>query len=277
MERRPVKTVSAKAADPLLLKREFVANASTSSLALQPPILSHALRRRNVQDVPNDPAAAEQSSVFKNHGSIDHSESETGVALKSEETLPMRNSQPPQPLSTIASFGRRDSMITVPTILRHAQRSIEGTSGFGREGLHTCDGISLQRGSPSSLRRTTADSQGLPPLVKAMQRLPSASSLPGIVWRKADPGFSNAGRSLSELTPLARDSESISSTPSVVLARQVANPGGLTPPRHDTPSMTELLNHRSTSPPSIAEVAEEVSRFLSRQLIVERERRGATL
>lgn len=185
---------------------------------------------------------------------------------------------------------RSSPSIVLPKIQRHSDRRIHGEAqaeqqwndGFvwrfssaSRDPRHTLEASSAQQvptGSPDKNDFPTegvlAGSASVLPLVQATGRSLSDSKLPTILWRSVLPGITNDARSLDGFTGHQAFSGSISQAASLPIASEGTQ-------MRELPASAES---RKASPSvNVAELAEQVGRFLTKQLVVERERRGVSL
>lgn len=146
----------------------------------------------------------------------------------------------------------------------------------------------VQRGPAGSLNKGGSPTEGVlsgpassVPLVHATDRpLPHLDS-PAILWRSPIPGITKDTRSIEADNGNQALSGSINHASSPALTREAANPSGSYVSRPDVSAMNELAapaENRHASPSvNVADLAEQVGRFLAKQLMVERERRGVSL
>lgn len=258
-------------------------------MAVQPPIVRRVLRREAL------PASqtAEDSDQPADRGD-EHDQSKS--LAKPLKTTPANASFDQPHLRTSLS-------IVLPKIQRHSdlrthdEAQAEQTSSDALvwrfasaswDPRHTSEASSAQQvptGSPdkngSPTESVLAGSTSVLPLVQATDRSPSNSKLPTILWRSVLPEIMNDARSLDGLTPHQAFSSFLSHATSLHIARKGTHFSGSYVPHHHQPSMRERLassESREASPSvDVAELAEQVGRFLTKQLIVERERRGVSL
>lgn len=267
----------------------------TSSLVLQAPIVRRSLRKdaptvldQSGSDARREGLVSEQVSghgastsdvpsvqplpLVQNHPNGAVANSDLGIVHGSYQTsiLRMRQAGPidTQPMST--SSVRHESSATVPIILRSVRPTIHRT--FGVESAHEPVWNSIQRQKglhvPSPL---------LPPIQRAERPLTSSDS-PTLIWRSPISGVPTGVPSFDGFGDDQPESGSISRNLMPLIARQEAHSTDSHIPRPGIPSPHEQpawagIQEASTSV-NPAEVAEQVSRLLTRQLAVERERRG---
>ena len=297
--------------DILLLKRQSQATAcSPPSLVLQPPILRRS-SKGNAQTVSSEPDIGDQSvkrmtdqvwnaslehgpsfphlqhAGRKDHGS-DVSNVSTGDARQNQEPM-LRQAQSqgsswghsvatadsPTPVLKVQRIINRDAHVEASTDLpsnhAHSHKVPSALGDTLRDSLKTHDSFSA---------RTASGPSPALPHVQATGRSLSGSQSPAVIWRSPIPGMSTDARSLDGVSGYRTALGSTDRASLPFLARQVANPVSSQFPRPDTSSMHELsamTESRKASPSAnLGELAEQVSRFLTRQLVVERERRGVS-
>ena len=226
---------------------------------------------------------AQSQSVVQNSETSDHSRTVSGIFLRPGETqvVSMRRTQTMSTQPTSATWGQNESSSSVPILVRKVQRAIHGASGLERRDERAWHNAPLPETSHSSLKENVPGSQSILPLLQVTDRPLSGSDLPPLIWRSPVSGVTTGAGSLNGLTGRHDASRFISHASPSFLARQATNPGGSHFPHPDVSPMEKLPslagNSASSTSVNVAEVAEQVSRFLSRQLIVERERRGVSL
>ena len=276
---------------------------ATSSLVLQAPIVRRVLGR----DVPtvseqSGTDARPEGRVSEQASGHGHSNSDLtfvqplplvqsrlgsavangdpGVVQGPYQTsiLRMRQAGPidTQPMS--ASSGRRESSAAVPIILRNVRPTIHRTSGVEQAHEPAWNSTQLQNDSHVPAKGVLPSSVPLLPLVQATGRPLSGSDQPTLIWRSPISGVPTGVPSFDGFTDYQPDSGSISRNPMPFIARQLAHPVGSHVSRPGVPSMDELPalagSREVSTSVNHADVAEQVSRLLTRQLAVERERRG---
>jgi hypothetical protein len=270
-------------------------------MALQPPIVRRVLRREELpasqKPGDNDQPADHRDEHDSVHGG---STSIRGIVPRADESVIVRAQESKslaKPLETPpanASFDqlhvRSSPSIVLPKIQRHSDRSTHGEAqaeqassdafvwrfaSASRDPRHTLEARSAQQVPTDSPDKDGFPAEGVPtgsapvpPLVQATDRSLSDSKLPTILWRTVVPGITNDARSLDGLTGHRAFSRSVSQAASLHIAREGTQ-------MHERPASAES---REASPSvNVAELAEQVGRFLTKQLVVERERRGVSL
>lgn len=283
-------------------------------MALQPPIVRRVLRREVLpasqtsedNDQPAD-RGDEHDSVHEGstsiRGMVPQADESGIVRAQRSKSLAKLLETPPGNASLDQPYLRSSLSIVLPKIQRHSHRRTHGEAQAEQtssdalvwrfasaswDPRHTSEASSAQQvptGSPDKNGPPTesvlAGSTSVLPLVQATDRSPSNSKLPTILWRSVLPGITNDARPLDGLTPHQAFSSSLSHATSLHIARKGTHFSGSYVPHPDLSSMRERLassESREASPSvDVAELAEQVGRFLTKQLIVERERRGVSL
>jgi len=239
-------------------------------------------------------------------GEVESDDSE--MVRRTDKMLVVRRQQfkPLDTLSTSLSFDQPHVLRTLSTVSLATSRHSFGDTHADVQGERSPIDPLLWRltsafpdarpmGETSSVQRSPTDSSqdGFPaeggfagpastvPLVHATDRPLQHLDSPAILWRSAIPGISKDARSIERDKSYQAVSGSIKPASSPVLAREAANPSDSYVSRPDMPSMNglpALAESRHASPSvNVADLAEQVGRFLTKQLIVERERRGVSL
>lgn len=282
--------------DLTLLRHSLAREAgATSSLVLEAPIVRRTLRRdvptvsdQSGTDVRADNRTAEVTagygnsnpdltfvqslSLVQNHrdGVVANGDSGSPHGSPQTSILRMRQAGPldTQPMST--SSVRHESSATVPIILRSVRPTIRRASGVESAHEPVWNGIQRQKGLhvPSPLL----------PLIQRAERPLASSDSPTLIWRSPISGVPTGVPSFDGFTDYRSDSGSVSRNLMPLIARQVSHPTDSYIPRPGIPSLHEQAalagSHEASISLNPAEVAEQVSRLLTRQLAVERERRG---
>lgn len=282
-------------------------------MALQPPIVRRVLRRDVLPASQRSGDSDQPADRGDEHDSVHgRSTSIRGMVPYADESGIVRAQQSKslaKPLETPenVSFDRphlRSSLsIVLPKIQRQSDRRTHGEAqaeqtssdalvwrfaSASRDPRQTGEASSAQQvptGSPdkngSPTQSVLAGSTSVLPLVQATDRSPSNSKLPTILWRSVLPGITNDARSLDGLTGHQAFSGSISHAAALHITREGTHSSGSYVPHPDLSSMHERPASSESREPSpsvdVAELAEQVSRFLTKQLVVERERRGVSL
>lgn len=140
------------------------------------------------------------------------------------------------------------------------------------------NGAELHNDAHVFAKRVISSSAPLLPVVQATERpLPSSDLLP-LIWRSPIPEAPIATTLSNGFTNYQTASRSVSPNLSSSLARHVSNPAASYISSSSTPSIQELaasgVSREASNSVNPAEVVLQVSRLLTRQLEVERERRG---
>jgi hypothetical protein len=290
--------------DFTLLRRSLAKEAgATSSLVLEAPIVRRTLRRdvptvsdQSGTDVRADNRTAEVTagygnsnpdltlvqslSLVQNHPDGVVANGDSGSPHGSPQTSILRMRQvgslDTHPMS--ASSVRRESPATVPIILRNVRPTIHRTSGAEAAHGPAWNSIQQQNDSHVAAKGVGSSPSPLLPLVQRAERSLTSSDSPTLIWRSSVPGATTGTPSLDGFGDYQSDSGSVSHNFTPFIARQTAystdshiSRSGI-PSLHEQPALAGIQEASTSVNP--VEVAEQVSRLLTRQLAVERERRG---
>ncbi len=293
--------------DLTLLRHSLAKEAgATSSLVLEAPIVRRALRRdtptvsdESGTDVRADNRVPEETSGYRNSnpdltfvqslshvqkypdGVVANGDSDSPHGSPQASILRMRQAEPfdTQPMS--ASSVRRDSPAIVPIILRNVRPATHRT--FGVESIHESVLNSIQRQKDSHVAAKGAVSSPFPllPLVQPAERPLTSSDPATLIWRSPIPVTTTGAPSFDGFGDDQPGSGSVSRNLLPFIARQAAHSTNSNIPQSGIPSLHErpalVGSQEASTSVNHAEVAEQVSRLLTRQLEVERERRGVCL
>ena len=290
--------------DLTLLRHSLAKEAgATSSLVLEAPIVRRTLRRdvptvsdQSGTDVrPEGPVSEQVSgygastsgfpfvqplSLVQDHPGGAVANDDPGIVHSSYQTSILRMRQTgtldTQPMST--SFVRHESSATVPIILRNVRPTIHRTSDVESAHEPVWNGIQRQIDSHVAAKGVVSSPSPLLPLIQRAERPLTSSDLPTLIWRSPISGVSTGVPSLDGFADYQPHSGSVSHNFTPFIARQSTHSPESHMPRSGIPSLHEQpalagIQEASTSV-NHAEVAEQVSRLLTRQFAVERERRG---
>ena len=290
--------------DLTLLRHSLAKEAgATSSLVLEAPILRRTLRRdvptvsdQSGTDVrPEGPVSEQVSghgastsgfpfvqplSLVQDHPGGAVANDDPGIVHSSYQTSILRMRQTgtldTQPMST--SSVRHESSATVPIILRSVRPTTHPTSSAEAAHRPAWNSIQQQKDSHVAAKGVGSSPSPLLPLVQRAERSLTSSDSPTLIWRSPVPGATTGTPSLDGFGDYQSDSGSVSRNFTPFIARQTAystdshiSRSGI-PSLHEQPALAGIQEASTSVNP--VEVAEQVSRLLTRQLAVERERRG---
>lgn len=264
-------------------------------MVLQPPIVRRVLHQEVLpasqkpgdNDQPVD-HRDEHDSVHEGstsiHGTVPRADESVIVMVQQSKALTKPLETPPETAALERPHLRGRLSIVLPKIQRHSDRSTHGETqaeqtssnaviwrfaSASRDPRHTFEAGSAQHVPTGALDKNGSPTEGVPagsasvlPLVQATDRSVSDSRQPTILWRSVLPGTTDDARLLDGLTGHQGFS-------------------GSHVPRPDLSSMHELAasarSEKASPSVNVAELAEQVGRLLTKQLVVERERRGVSV